>query len=126
MESFAADLATMVRRPLEPGHIAEMRKVGDVVHFDTGDIVQEPGAATDLFHFVLSGELEAVNPTTGGRLGIATLGPGQFFGDLQFLTGGVSLAGARALEPSELLCVPREKMLKLMSDIPEMSCKICC
>ena len=121
MESFAADLATMVRRPLEAGHIAEMRKVGDVVHFDTGDIVHEPGAATDLFHFVLSGELEAVNPTTGGRLGIATLGPGQFFGDLQFLTGGVSLAGARALEPSELLCVPREKMLKLMSDIPEMS-----
>lgn len=121
MESFAADLATMVRRPLEPGHVAAMRKVGTVVEYGTGDMVQEPGSATELFHYVLSGELEAVNPVTRLRLGNATLGPGQFFGDLQFLTGGVSLAGARALEPSVLLCVPRAKMLQLMSDTPEMS-----
>ncbi|WP_227270516.1 FAD-dependent oxidoreductase [Roseobacter weihaiensis] len=121
MESFAADLATMVRRPLEPEHVAAMRKLGTIVHVDVGDMVQEPGAVMDLFHYVVSGELEAVDPVTNARLGAATLGPGQFFGDLQFLSGGVSLAGSRAVQPSELLCVPRIKMLQLMSDIPEMS-----
>lgn len=121
MESFAADLATMVRRPLEPEHVAAMRKLGTIVHVDVGDMVQEPGAVMDLFHYVVSGELEAVDPVTNARLGAATLGPGQFFGDLQFLSGGVSLAGSRAVQPSELLCVPRVQMLQLMSDIPEMS-----
>lgn len=43
------------------------------------------------------------------------------FGDLQFLPGGVSLAGARAPVQSELLCVTRKRMQMLMSDIPEMS-----
>ena len=121
MESFAADLATLVRRPLEPEHVRAMRKVGQIVQFEPGDMVQEPGAPTALFHYVIEGELEAVDPMTGDRLGNATLGPRQFFGDLQFLSGGVSLAGARALEPSTLLCVPRDKMLGLMSDMPEMS-----
>lgn len=121
MESFAADLATMVRTPLADAHVRAMRNVGQLVQFEAGDMVQEPGSATALFHYVLEGELEAVDPVTNGRLGNATLGPGQFFGDLQFLSGGVSLAGARAMVRSELLCVPRDKMLKLMSDTPEMS-----
>ncbi|MFK7867642.1 MAG: FAD-dependent oxidoreductase [Roseobacter sp.] len=121
MESFAADLATLVRRPLADEYVAKMRRVGQVVQATKGQMVQNPGEATDLFHFVLSGEVEAVDPTSNNRLGRATLGPGQFFGDLQFLSGGVSLAGARALTASELLCVPREKMLKLMADNPDMS-----
>ncbi|MEE4188781.1 MAG: FAD-dependent oxidoreductase, partial [Roseobacter sp.] len=121
MESFAADLATMVRTPLTPDHVAAMRKVGQLVQFDAGDMVQEPGSASELFHYVIDGELEAVDPVSNGRLGDATLGPGQFFGDLQFLSGGVSLAGARALVPSQLLCVERARMLKLMSDVPEIS-----
>ncbi|MGC3936291.1 FAD-dependent oxidoreductase [Roseobacter sp. EG26] len=121
MESFAADLSTMVRRPLEPEHIAAMHKCGKLFEFKAGDFVQEPGSATTLFHFVIEGELEAVDPKSLQRVGAATLGPGQFFGDLQFLSGGVSLVGARATCDSKVLCVPREDVLQLMSDMPEMS-----
>ncbi|WP_298843209.1 cyclic nucleotide-binding domain-containing thioredoxin-disulfide reductase [uncultured Roseobacter sp.] len=121
MESFAADLKTMVRTPLEAAHVTMMRRVGTVIKFSAGEMVQEPGHATELFHFVLQGEVEAVDPRTMTRMGSATLGPSQFFGDLQFLSGGVSLAGARAVVDSELLCVPRDAMLQLMSDVPEMS-----
>ncbi|MCV3272916.1 FAD-dependent oxidoreductase [Roseobacter sinensis] len=121
MESFAADLATMVRRPLEPEHVAAMRRKGVISKFKAGEFVQEPGGASDEFHYVIEGEVEAVNPSNMQRLGAATLGPGQFFGDLQFLSGGVSLAGARAVVDSTMLCVPRADMLQMMSDMPEMS-----
>ncbi len=121
MENFAADLKTMVRTPLEDAHVKAMREVGVVSVKKAGEMVQEPGAATDEFHYVLSGELEAVDPRTNTRMGNATLGPRQFFGDLQFLSGGKSLAGARAVVDSELLCVPRAEMLRLMGDMPEMS-----
>ncbi|MDW3222631.1 MAG: FAD-dependent oxidoreductase [Paracoccaceae bacterium] len=121
MESFAADLSTMIRRPLEPEHVRALQKRGRLFEFKTGDFVQEPGKGMDLFHYVVSGELEAVDPGTMERIGAATLQAGQFFGDLQFLSGGVSLVGARAVQDSQVLCVPREDVLQLMSDLPEMS-----
>ncbi|MDW4499529.1 FAD-dependent oxidoreductase [Sulfitobacter sp. D35] len=120
MERFAADLATMVRTPLEPEHVAALRRAGEIRRFEAGDFVQEPGEAIELFHYVMSGEVEAVDVRTGQRYGIATLGPGQFGGELAFLSGGLSLSGLRACEQSEVLCVPRQTVLKLMSDIPEM------
>ncbi|MFK7879727.1 FAD-dependent oxidoreductase [Roseobacter sp.] len=121
MENFAADLSTMIRRPLEADHIAALRKRGKVFEFETGEIVQEPGRDIALFHFVLSGELEFFDPKTFKGVGGATLRAGQFFGDLQFLSGGVALVGARATENSEVLCIPRGDVLQLMSDLPEMS-----
>lgn len=83
MESFAADLATMVRIPLAPEHGALMRKRGTVGFFKAGEKVQEPGQPTALFHVVLDGEVEAVDPVSMGRMGAATLG--QLFADLQLL-----------------------------------------
>lgn len=121
METFAADLATMVRTPLAPEHVAAMRRVGEERELTAGEMLHNPGARQTFFHFLLEGELEAIDPTTQARTGNATLGPGQFFGELNFLTGGVSLMGSRAVSDSKVLCVPREQMLQLMSDIPEMS-----
>lgn len=121
METLAVDLATMVRTPLADSHVAAMRDIGEVVTLATGDIVQAIDAPIDSFHYVLSGEIEAIDPRTGARYGEAALGPTQFFGEISFLSGGIAMLGARAAKPSEVLCVPRQKMLDLMSRIPEMS-----
>lgn len=121
METFAADLATMVRTPLTEDHVAAMRRFGVIRELEAGEMLQDPGTHQILFHYLLEGELEAIDPQTGQRGGISTLGPGQFYGELNFLSGGVALMGSRAVVPSKVLCVPREEMLQLMSDIPEMS-----
>ncbi|MEL6563318.1 MAG: FAD-dependent oxidoreductase [Pseudomonadota bacterium] len=121
METFAADLQTMVRTPLTPDHVAAMRRVGHIVHLKAGDVFQKAGAPITEFHYLLSGETEAVSGGTGKRYGNATLGPGQFFGELAFLNGGHAFMSGRAVQDTEMLCVKREDMLQLMSDIPEMS-----
>ena len=121
METFAADLDTMVRTPLTDEHVAAMRRVGTVIDVKGGAWFQKAGDRIDTFHYLLSGETEAVNAATGERYGNATLGPGQFFGELAFLNGGRALMGARAVVDTQLLCVGREDMLRLMADIPEMS-----
>ncbi|WP_102109572.1 FAD-dependent oxidoreductase [Oceaniglobus roseus] len=120
MESMAADLATMIRTPLLPGHVAAMAKVGVETAHGAGEVIQEVGAPVETFHYVLEGELEAIDPQTGGRYGNASLGPGQFFGEITFLHGGKAMLGARTVQPSRLLCVPRERMLALMAAVPEM------
>ncbi|WP_299588172.1 FAD-dependent oxidoreductase [uncultured Tateyamaria sp.] len=121
METFAADLSTMVRTPLWDSHIAAMRKVGTLVDVAAGEWFQKAGERIDTFHYLLSGETEAINAATGKRYGAATLGPGQFFGELAFLTGGRAFMGGRAVQDSQMLCVRRDDMLRLMSDIPELS-----
>jgi len=121
METFAADLTTMVRTPLTDDHVAAMRRVGTVVDVAAGEPFHRAGERIDTFHYLLSGETEAVNAATGKRYGEATLGPGQFFGELAFLTGGRAFMGARAVRDTQLLCVRRDDMLRLMADIPELS-----
>lgn len=122
MESLAVDLKTAARTPLEPEHIAAMRKVGAMRAVAAGEMLVNFGDPITEFIWVESGEVEAVDPVTGGRYGGgATLGPGQFFGEISFLSGGRVLMGARAVQDSQILCVPRDAMLDLMSRIPEMS-----
>ncbi|QBF32996.1 cyclic nucleotide-binding domain-containing thioredoxin-disulfide reductase [Thalassococcus sp. S3] len=121
MEQFAADLATMVRTPLTEAHVAAMRRVGKEVTLQPGELIQEAGAPITMFPYLLEGELEAVDPRTNARYSTSSLGPGQFFGELNFLSGGNALMSGRAVVESRVLCVPREAMLRLMSEIPEMS-----
>ncbi|WP_439142059.1 FAD-dependent oxidoreductase [Pseudooctadecabacter sp.] len=122
METLAADLATMIRTPLHDSHVRALDKAGTRRHLKAGDVLQEMGKHVDEFHYLISGEVEAIDPRTQNRYGDgATLGPGQFFGDISFLSGAKALLGARAVKDTELICVPRDDMLRLMSQVPEMS-----
>ncbi len=121
MESFAADLATLTRTPLHESHVAALRRHGEVRVFEPGEIIVDGGAPVTHFPYILSGELEAYNPKTDRRYGNGTMGATQFVGELGFLHGTRSLLGSRAVQRSEILFVPREDVLRLMSQIPEMS-----
>jgi len=122
METLAADLRTMVRTPLHDDHIAAMRRIGTVEDVPAGTMVFDPGDVMDRFCYLLDGEIEAVDPRTGGRYGEgATLGPTQFFGEISFLSGARLQMGGRTVRDSTLLCVERAAMLDLMARIPELS-----
>ncbi|WP_179380258.1 FAD-dependent oxidoreductase [Jannaschia marina] len=122
MESLAADLRTMVRTPLTDDHVARMREIGREETIAAGTVFVSLGAPADRFYFLLDGEAEAVDAVTGGRYGDgATLGPGQFVGDISFLTGGNAMLPMRTVQDCRFLVVDRDPMLELMSAVPEMS-----
>ncbi len=121
MESLAADLQTLVRTPLAQAHVDALHAAGEVRDYRQGDWLVRLGDTLDTFFYVLEGRVEAVDPSTNERYGDATLGPTQYFGDIGFLNGGPVTIGARMVEDSRILCVPRDTMLTLMSRIPEMS-----
>jgi thioredoxin reductase (NADPH) len=121
MERFAADLATMARTPLEEAHVRALDKAGRRRRLKAGEELQAAGKPMEAFYYLTEGELEAVDPLLGERYGAATLGPTQFFGELNFLSGGANFLGCRALADSEVIEVPRDVMLELMSAMPEMS-----
>src|SRR6202167_5107751 len=121
METIGADLRQMQRTPLAAAHVAALRAAGKIATYPTGAFLTRPGAPIDRFVYVEEGEIEVVNPYTGERHFASTLGPTQFMGEISFLNGGVWSVPMRAVRDTRVLEVPREAMLTLMSQIPEMS-----
>jgi thioredoxin reductase (NADPH) len=121
METIGRDLREMQRTPLAAAHVAALRAAGKVVIYPAGTFLARPSAPADRFVYVEEGEVELVNPYTDERHLPSTLGPTQFMGEISFLNGGAWSVPMRAVRDTRVIEVPREAMLTLMSQIPEMS-----
>ncbi len=121
METIGRDLNEMQRVPLAPAHVDAIRAEGRVVRHPAGTMLVEPGDPVDSFVYVTEGEIEVVNPYTGERHVPSTLGPTQFMAEISFLNGGAWSMPMRAVTETTVIEVPRPAMLRLMSEIPEMS-----
>jgi thioredoxin reductase (NADPH) len=121
METIGADLRQMQRTPLATAHVDALRAAGKVTTYLAGTFLARPGEPMDRFVYVEEGEIEVVNPYTEQRHLPSTLGPTQFMGEISFLNGGAWSMPMRAVQDTRVIEVPREAMLTLMSQIPEMS-----
>ncbi len=121
METIGGDLRQMQRIPLSASHVQALRAKGKIVTYPAGTFVARPGEPVDRFVYLEDGEIEVVNPYTGERHLPFTLGPTQFMGEIAFLNGGAWSMPMRAVRDTRVIEVPRDAMLTLMSQIPEMS-----
>ena len=121
MESLARDLAEMQRIPLTHAHVARLRREGTERRWSAGEMVQRVGDPASEFIYVEEGEVEVIDPLTGRNERGATLGATQFMGEIAFLSGGNWFLDMRAVRDTRGIVVPRERMLELMREIPEMS-----
>jgi thioredoxin reductase (NADPH) len=121
METIGRDLREMQRVPLTASHVAALRASGQVVEHAANTFLARAGEPADRFTYVLDGEIEVVNPFTDERHVPSTLGPTQFMGEISFLDGGSWSMPMRTVRQTRVIEVPRAAMLRLMSEIPEMS-----
>ncbi|WBO23773.1 FAD-dependent oxidoreductase [Sphingomonas abietis] len=121
METIGQDLREMQRVPLAPSHVAALRAAGTIVDYPAGTFLARPGEPVDRFVYIEDGEIKVVNPFTGQRHLSSTLGPTQFMGEISFLNGGAWSMAMRAVRDTRVIEVPRRDMLRLMSEIQEMS-----
>jgi thioredoxin reductase (NADPH) len=121
METIGNDLRQMQRTPLAASHVDALRAAGKVVMHSARVFLARPGEPMDRFVYIEEGEIEVVNPYTDERHLPFTLGPTQFMGEISFLYGGAWSMFMRTVRDTRVIDVPREAMLTLMSQIPEMS-----
>jgi len=86
-----------------------------------GDVLVEPGTADAPFLIVATGQLEIVRPTLAGETLIVTLGPGQFAGEANLITGRPALARTRVNRSGELIELSRVQLLSLIQTDAELS-----
>jgi thioredoxin reductase (NADPH) len=121
MESFAGDLSQMKRTPLLPEHAAALRQIGTEVTLAKGAMIGKVGDRLLQMHYLISGEVEVVDPVTLERYLPNSLGPNQFTGEISFLSGGAQTLALRAAQDVTAIALDREPLLALMANIPEMS-----
>jgi thioredoxin reductase (NADPH) len=121
METIGGDLRQMQRTPLAAAHVDALRTAGSAVRYPAGTFLARPGEPVDRFVYVEEGEIEVVNPYTDERHIPSTLGPTQFMSEISLLNGGAWSMAMRAVRDTRVIEVPREAVLTLMSQIPEMS-----
>ena len=79
------------------------------VEAEAGSTIARQGAPADKFVIVLDGEVEVVRESDGDAETVATLGPGDFFGEVAILSEAQRTAGLRAASAATLLTMDREQ-----------------
>jgi len=100
----------MENQPLAAAALDYLCREGTVVVIPAGEVIirrGEPGAAV---YVLLEGLVEVrLRTADGGHLTLATLGPGELFGELSVLRGAPANADVRTVEDVRVLRYPAER-----------------
>jgi CRP-like cAMP-binding protein len=93
--------------------------------FPAGVRVFHEGDRSDACYLVRRGDLRVTREHPDGRaITLATLGPGDIFGELAMLDGQARSASVETLTEAELLALPAADVRRLLFDRPEISVKL--
>ncbi len=97
-------------------HVASVMQVRTA---ERGSHILHKGDTGDHLLFLLSGRVQAVDITEGGReIGLSFLEPGDYFGELSIIDGKPRSASVIACEPSIYALLSRPQALELIHNNP--------
>ena len=106
---------------LDEAGLTELIRSMRVRRFRRGETVFHIGDPGDALFVVISGSIKITLPAdTGDEAILATLRPGDFFGELALLDGAPRSATAIAIEATETYILPRDRFRDLVATEPAM------
>ncbi|HEY2715486.1 MAG TPA: Crp/Fnr family transcriptional regulator [Solirubrobacterales bacterium] len=110
---------------LEDDELERFSHVAVPRSFPAGTRVFHEGDSSDACYIVKSGTFRVTREHSDGRaITLATLEPGEIFGELAMLDGDKRSASAEALSDGELLALPAGDVRSLLSRHPEIALKL--
>jgi CRP-like cAMP-binding protein len=110
---------------LSSGDLERIASVTVPRSFPRGVRVLREGDSTDACYIVRSGDLRVTREHPDGRaIALATLGPGDIFGELAMLDGGTRSASVETLSDSELLALPASDVRRVIAEHGEIAAKL--
>jgi len=106
---------------LTPRQIDRMAASGRRRTTTPGEVLVDVGFKVVPLFVVMSGTLEIEGPSVEAPTLIVRLGPGQFTGEGNLITGRPSLARIRVAVPGEVIEVPRDRLLSLVQTDADLS-----
>ena len=87
--------------------------------FAAGETIIQQGDKNDLFYIITKGQVEVDLKSSGGEdLAVSRMGVGQYFGEIELLRGGRTLATVRAANDRsvEVVALSRDTFYELMAE----------
>src|SRR6478672_9686295 len=110
---------------LEQEELKRFSRVAVPRAFPATTRVFHEGDHSDACYIVRSGSFRVTREHSDGRaITLATLGPGDIFGELAMLDGEVRSASVEALVDGELLALPASEVRSLLARHPEITVKL--
>jgi CRP-like cAMP-binding protein len=124
--AIAGTLALMSRVDfLSPLSQDERRKLVESVgvkDYAAGEMTFRQGDAGDSFYIIKKGAVDVIVEKAGGEgVVVATLGPGNFFGEMSLLTGAARTATIRVKEDAEFVVIDRESFRGTLANNPSIA-----
>ncbi|HYQ96072.1 MAG TPA: FAD-dependent oxidoreductase, partial [Candidatus Eisenbacteria bacterium] len=106
---------------LTPEQLSRAAGYGRKRSIDQGAVLLDVGDQALRVFMVTQGRLEIVRPSGARQDFVKELGPGQFTGEVSTLSGRPALVRIRAVTPSEVIEVDRERLLSIVQADSELS-----
>ncbi len=104
------DVAQPAAKRIDPAELAGIAERGVVREFPARALVVTEGDRTDALYIILEGRMRAfLSDASGREVVLATLEPGEFFGEVAFDAGPRS-ASVITLEKCRVVVVPRHEL----------------
>lgn len=89
-------------------------------HFEPGQCVFEQGDLGDRVYIIVKGKAEVVRRTDAGEQQLATLAPGQYFGEMALLNRAARNATVRCVEAMDVLSIEKGDFTALITHLDDM------
>src|SRR5213080_3725664 len=109
-------------RFLPDEHFEKIRPLLQEERHDFGDLIVKQGDPASAFYILISGRARVVKSgaNNGEEIVLATLKPGDSFGEAALAEGGTRTATVRCSTAVEVLRLDRADFLKLAAQVPEL------
>jgi CRP/FNR family cyclic AMP-dependent transcriptional regulator len=105
--------------------LEQISRVAVARNYPRGVRVFHEGDRSDACYIVRSGDLRVTREHPDGRaIALATLGPGDIFGELAMLDGEARSASVEALSECELLALPAGDVRRMLQSSSEITVKL--
>jgi CRP/FNR family transcriptional regulator, cyclic AMP receptor protein len=110
---------------LGEGELERFSQVAVPRSFPAGTRVFHEGDSSDACYIVSEGSFRVTREHSDGRaITLATLGPGEIFGELAMLDGDTRSASAESITDGTLLALPANDVRSLLARNPEIALKL--
>jgi small-conductance mechanosensitive channel/CRP-like cAMP-binding protein len=126
-EQQSADILARMEKVdiLSPLSKAELKKLVSrlsIKTFAAGEVPVHQGDAGDSFYIIKSGKVDViVEKVPGESAVVATLGPGNFFGEISLLTGATRTASIHVKEDAEFIVIDKESFTSTLVNNPSIA-----
>jgi CRP-like cAMP-binding protein len=108
-------------REVPPHHLRELARFARSETFAPGEVIVRIGDPGSTLYIVRSGRVSVVREhQSGSEMALATLGPGEFFGELSIFDGEKRSATVVALEETSTVTLGRFDLVRVVSGNPQI------